>query len=224
MRCPTVSAAGLALGAGAAAAVLWFGDRAPFPYGQRWMLDIPLPLLTAARLDAVLRPRAGERILEIGPGTGLQSLHVAPQLGADGQLDVLDIQPAMLEHVRRRAEARSITNIVGTQGDARDLPFPDNTFDAMYLITALGEVPEPERVLREAVRVLNPAGRLVVGEFFDPHWIPFGRLHTMADSCGLHLAARSGPTVAYLARFQPCTGRPVARQHPAERSAGPRSC
>ncbi|MEU6586539.1 methyltransferase domain-containing protein [Nocardia sp. NPDC046763] len=170
------------------------------------MLDIPLPLLTPRRLDALLQPRAGERVLEIGPGTGLQSLHVAPQLGAGGRLDVLDIQPSMLDHVRRRAEARSITNIVATQGDARNLPFPDNTFDAVYLITALGEVPEPERVLRETARVLTPAGRLVVGEFFDPHWIPFQRLHALADSSGLHLTARTGPTVAYLARFQSCAG------------------
>ncbi len=214
-RFPIASTAGrtLGVGAAAAAAALWFGDRAPFPYGQRWMLDIPLPLLTCGRLDAVLQACSGERILEIGPGTGLQSLHVAPQLGAEGRLDVVDIQRSMLDHVEHRAQARGITNIVATQADAGNLPFADNTFDAVYLVTVLGEIPDSEQVLREAVRVLTPAGRLVVGEFFDPHWIPFGRLHAMADSCGLHLTARTGPTVAYLARFQQCTDQPRLRSH-----------
>lgn len=147
-----------ALAAGAVAAgALWFGDKAPYPYAQHKLLELPLPYLTANRLDAVLRPRPGERVLEVGPGTGLQSLHVAPQLGPDGRLDVLDIQPEMLDHVMRRAERHGVANITPTRGDARELPFPDGTFDAMYLVTALGEVPEPERVLAEAVRVLTPA-------------------------------------------------------------------
>jgi SAM-dependent methyltransferase len=193
-----------ALSAAAAAGAWWFGDKAPYPYAQRSLLDLPLPFLTSARLDAVLTPSPGERILEVGPGTGLQSLHIAPQLGPDGQLDILDIQPEMLRHVMHRARQRAVPNIVPTHADARELPFDDDTFDAMYLVTALGEIPEPQRVLDEAVRVLTPAGRLVVGEFFDRHWIPFGPLHRLADASGLHLSTRSGSTLAYLARFQPC--------------------
>lgn len=196
-----------AVTAGAAAAVTaawWFGDRAPYPYAQHGLLDLELPFLTSGRLDAVLRPRPGERMLEVGPGTGLQSLHVAPQLGPDGRLDVLDVQPEMLDHVMRRAERQGLGNVKPTLGDARELPFPDGTFDAMYLVTALGEIPEPERVLREAARVLAPGGRLVVGEFFDRHWVPFGRLHTLADRSGMHLEARHGSTLAYLARFRHC--------------------
>ncbi|MGW0412340.1 hypothetical protein ACWDZX_13720 [Streptomyces collinus] len=59
----------VAAGAGAAlAAAWWLGDTAPYPYAQRGLLDVPLPFLTAGRMDAVLRPRPGERMLEIGPG------------------------------------------------------------------------------------------------------------------------------------------------------------
>ncbi len=194
-----------ALAAGAVAAgAWWFGDKAPYPYAQRTLLDLQLPCLTSNNLDSVLRPKPGERMLEVGPGTGLQSLHVAPQLGPDGRLDVLDIQPQMLDHVMRRAQLQGLANITPTLADARELPFADGTFDALYLVTALGEIPEPERVLTEAVRVLAPGGRLVVGEFFDRHWIPFGTLHRLADASGLHLATRHGSTFAYLARFHPC--------------------
>jgi ubiquinone/menaquinone biosynthesis C-methylase UbiE len=193
--------------AASGAAAWWFSDKAPYPYAQRGLLDLPLPFLTSERLDAVLAPGAGERILEVGPGTGLQALHVAPQLGPGGQLDVLDIQREMLSHVMRRADERGVPNIVPTQADARELPYEDDTFDAMYLVTALGEIPQPARLLDEAARVLAPGGRLVVGEFFDRHWIPFGRLHRLADTSGLHLDTKSGSTLAYLARFHPCPGQ-----------------
>jgi SAM-dependent methyltransferase len=187
-----------------AAGAWWFTDQAPYPYAQRRLLDIPLPFLATANLEGMLQPRPGERILEIGPGTGLQALHVAPRLGSSGRLDIVDIQQEMLNHVMARAEHASIATIHPHRADARELPFEPDTFDAVYLVTALGEIPEPERVLGAAATVLKPGGRLVVGEFFDRHWISFGRLHRLADGCGLHLEARRGPSLAYLARFRPC--------------------
>lgn len=201
--------------AAVAAGAWWFSDRAPYPYSQRRLLDLELPFLGLSDLDAVLRPRTGERMLELGPGTGLQALHVAPQLGPDGRLDIVDVQQEMLDHVMRRAkeEVQAGRNAAGGNAaaaivphcsDARELPFDDGVFDAVYLVTALGEIPEPARVLSAAARVLKPGGRLVVGEFFDRHWIPFGRLHRLADGQGLHLAERRGPSLAYLARFRPC--------------------
>lgn len=191
--------------AAVAAGAWWFSDRAPYPYAQRRLLDLELPFLGLSDLDAVLRPRTGERMLELGPGTGLQALHVAPRLGPGGRLDIVDVQREMLDHVMRQAkEGNAAAAIVPHCADARELPFDDGVFDAVYLVTALGEMPDPARVLGAAARVLKPGGRLVVGEFFDRHWIPFGRLHRLADGQGLHLAERCGPSLAYLARFRPC--------------------
>lgn len=190
--------------AAVAAGAWWFSDRAPYPYAQRRLLDLELPFLGLSDLDGVLRPRPGERMLELGPGTGLQALHVAPQLGPDGRLDIVDVQQEMLDHVMRRAKEDAAAAIVPHCSDARELPFDDGVFDAVYLVTALGEIPEPARVLGAAARVLKPGGRLVVGEFFDRHWIPFGRLRRLADGQGLHLVERRGPSLAYLARFRPC--------------------
>ena len=187
-----------------AAGTWWLTDQAPYPYAQRRLLDIPLPFLAAANLEEMLQPRSGERILEIGPGTGLQTLHVAPRVGPSGRLDIVDIQQEMLDHVMARAERANLTTVHPHRADARELPFEPGTFDAVYLVTTLGEISEPERVLGSAATVLKPGGRLVVGEFFDRHWISFGRLHRLADSCGLHLTRRRGPSLAYLARFRPC--------------------
>jgi ubiquinone/menaquinone biosynthesis C-methylase UbiE len=202
-RRATLAAAAAGVAALAAGA-WWFTDQAPYPYAQRRLLDIQLPFLAKADLDAMLQARPGERILELGPGTGLQAMHVAPQLGPDGRLDIVDVQQEMLDHIMTRAEREKVTTIHPHRGDARELPFADHTFDAVYLVTALGEIPEPERALGAAARVLKPGGRLVVGEFFDRHWIPFGRLHRLADGRGLHLTARRGPSLAYLASFHPC--------------------
>jgi ubiquinone/menaquinone biosynthesis C-methylase UbiE len=200
-RTGLTAAAGLtALAAGA----WWLTDQAPYPYAQRRLLDLQLPFLAKADLDQILQPRTGERMLELGPGTGLQTLHIGPQLGPEGRLDIVDIQQEMLDHVMSRAAEKALDIVHPHRADARELPFEDRTFDAVYLVTALGEIPEPDRVLAAAARVLKPDGRLVVGEFFDRHWIPFGRLHRLADTQGLHLTTRRGPSMAYLARFRPC--------------------
>jgi ubiquinone/menaquinone biosynthesis C-methylase UbiE len=199
-----VAAAGvLAAGAAGVAAVL--SDQAPYPYAQRRLLDIPLPLLTGRRLDVLLQPRPGQRVLEIGPGTGLQSLHVAPQLGADGELAIVDIQQQMLDHVMARAARHSLTGISPHLAGADALPFPDAHFDAAYLVTVLGEIPRRQAALNELARVLKPGGRLVIGEFADRHHVTLTALITMANAAGLSFRGRTGVPFAYYALFAPHT-------------------
>jgi ubiquinone/menaquinone biosynthesis C-methylase UbiE len=202
MKRPVLIAAATA----AAMAAWWWTDSAPYPYAQRWLLDLPLPFLTNRRLDALLGVRPGERVLEIGPGTGLQALHVARLLGAGGRLDIVDVQQPMLDHVMRRASAAKISSIVPAGADARDLPYHEDSFDAAYLVTVLGEIPDPGAALREIRRVLKPGGRLVVGEFADRHYVPLVTLLRYANDAGLQPSAWLGPPLAYFARFQPSPG------------------
>jgi ubiquinone/menaquinone biosynthesis C-methylase UbiE len=201
-----IAAAGALAAAAGAAAVLT--DQAPYPYAQRRLLDIPLPLLSGRRLDVLLQPQPGQRVLEIGPGTGLQSLHVAPALGADGELAIVDVQQQMLDHVMARAARRSIGNISPQLASAEALPFPDGHFDAAYLVTVLGEIPEPLAALTELRRVLKPAGRLVIGEFADRHHLTLTTLTRLANEAGLHLRRRTGVPLAYYALLAPCAARP----------------
>ena len=195
--------ASAALTAAAIAGGLWYRHKTtPFPYSQRWMLDKEFPFLTQERLFQVLAPRPGERILEIGPGTGLFSVPVAQRLHPTGKLDVFDIQQVMLDHTLGAAEAQGVTNISATLGDARALPYPEGTFDAAFMMTVLGEISDQQAALSELQRVLKVGGRLVVGEFlFDWHAVPFWILRRRAQRQGLRFDSRLGPSISYIARF-----------------------
>jgi ubiquinone/menaquinone biosynthesis C-methylase UbiE len=184
------------------AALWWRKHPSACPYGQRFWVEAPHPLITRARLRDVLDPKPGERVLEVGPGTGYYSLDVAEWVSAGGQLDIFDLQQEMLDHTMRRVGERGVTNVVPCRGDARALVYEDASFDAAYLVTVLGEIPDQDTALRELARVLKPGGRLVVGELFgDPHWVSPSRLRAGAEAAGLTFEQRSGTSLGYFARF-----------------------
>jgi ubiquinone/menaquinone biosynthesis C-methylase UbiE len=195
------------LGAGALAvlgvALWWRKNPSACPYSQRFWVQAPHPGITRDRLREILEPTAGERILEIGPGTGYYTLDLADWVGHEGSVEIFDLQQEMLDHTIRRARERGLWNVNPTQGDAQELPYEDDSFDAAILVTVLGEIPDQEAALREIARVLRPGGRLVVGELFgDPHMVTTGSLKGRAESAGLRFDRRLGSALAYFARLE----------------------
>jgi ubiquinone/menaquinone biosynthesis C-methylase UbiE len=173
------------------------------PYGLRFSLDLPHPFVTRSRLREMLSPQPGQRVLEIGPGTGYYSLHVARWLEPEGTLEVLDIQQEMLDHTMCRARTLGISNIVPIRGDAQALPYADGYFDSAYLVATLGEIPDQGHVLRELRRVLKRGGRLVVGEvLLDPHRVSFGDLRRLTEAAGLSYEQRVEGRLGYSASFR----------------------
>ena len=194
------------LAGAAVVGVAWWWRTHPSacPYGQRFWVEAPHPLITRRRLRDVLEPEPGERILEIGPGTGYYTLDLAEWVRSEGSVEIFDLQQEMLDHTMRRVAERGLENVTATQGDAQRLPYEDDAFDACVLITVLGEIPQQETALREIARVLKPDGRLVVGELFgDPHYVAPGPLERRATSGGLRLESRNGPAIGYFARLAP---------------------
>ena len=202
-----------ALLAGSAA---WVGLRAygalrptAYPHSAWPVLLVPRPSITRRRLLAILEPVAGEHVLEVGPGAGYYSLTVAERLEPGGLLDVLDIRQSFLDQTLRRARRRGLTNIVATLGEGDALPYPDGTFDAAYLITTLGEIPNADAALAELRRVLKSSGRLVIGEILiDPDFPRLGDVVSRAHDGRLRLDRRSGSPLAYYARFRPSPADP----------------
>lgn len=193
---------GAAAGGILAAAFWWRKNPSACPYGQRFWVEAPHPIVTRERLRKVLRPVPGERLLEIGPGTGYYSLDMAEWVAPEGKVELFDLQREFLDHVMRAAAARGLANLTPTQGDATDLPFEDASVDAVILTAVLGEIPDSDAALREIRRVLRPDGRLVVGELFgDPHFTTLATLKPKASAAGLHYQEHSGNWFGYFARL-----------------------
>ncbi len=108
---------------------------------------------------ALCPPVAGERVLDVGTGTG----NFAAKLYHHGcRVTGIDISPDMLARARQKAvdegfEARWIL------ADVTSIPLPDATYDAVYSMTAVEFVPDLAAAHREMMRVLKPGGRLLVG-------------------------------------------------------------
>jgi ubiquinone/menaquinone biosynthesis C-methylase UbiE len=196
-----LGAAGLAtLGA----ALWWRNNPSACPYGQRFWVQAPHPVVTRERLYYVMRPQPGERVLEIGPGTGYYTLDMAEWVGPEGTVEIFDLQQEFLDHTMRRAGERGLANVVPTQGDATALDYEDGSIDAVVLNAVLGEIPDPVAALREIRRVLKPGGRLLVGELFgDPHFTTQAALRRQGAEAGLDYGDDSGYWFGYVARLAP---------------------
>lgn len=103
----------------------------------------------------------GEHVLLVGAGTGLDLEHMPRGV----TITAVDITPAMLGRCRRRAQRLRLTAKTLVM-DARQLTFEADTFDAVIMHLVLAVMPEPQRGLREAERVLKPGGRVAVFDKF----------------------------------------------------------
>jgi ubiquinone/menaquinone biosynthesis C-methylase UbiE len=151
-------------------------DRAYLPAaGRDWALPLYDPvvaLLGGRRARQALIDRAelrpGQRVLEIGCGTGSLLLAIAKQEPGT-ELVGLDPDPKALARARRKA-ARAGIALRLDRGFSDSLPYPDRSFDRVFSAFMLHHLPssEKEPTLREAARVLVPGGRLYLVDFVGP--------------------------------------------------------
>jgi len=107
-------------------------------------------------------------VLDLGCGSGAFTTLLARVVGEQGKVYAVDIQPGMLRQLERKlakAENQDIRNIKIKQASAYELPFEDGVFDLVFMVAALQEISDRDRVLREVRRVLKPGGTLAVTEF-----------------------------------------------------------
>ena len=103
---------------------------------------------------------AGETVLDIGCGAGMDLLLSARRAGPDGHAIGVDMTEAMIERARQSAEAVGLRQIEIRKGDATALPIADSSIDVVSSNGVLNLVPEKDRAFGEIVRVLKPGARL----------------------------------------------------------------
>ena len=126
-----------------------------------------VPVLFAPSADRLIhfaRPRPGERVLDVGCGTGIAARRAAPRVRPDGRVVGLDASPGMLA-VARAAASREQLAIDWREGRAEALPFADGDFDLVLCQYALMFFGDPSAALAEMRRVLAGPGRAALSVF-----------------------------------------------------------
>ena len=113
----------------------------------------------------------GQHVLDVACGTGRGTVGLAQAVGPSGKVDAMDLSEAMLAQAHNKIDYLGLGNQVEfKQGNARDLPYLDGTFDLLYngymfdLIPIIGFMP----ILKEMARVLKPSGKLVLLNMSKP--------------------------------------------------------
>ncbi len=147
------------------------------------------PIFHPGRKDAVriANDRPGQRILEVGVGTGL----TLPYYRRDARVTGIDVSTEMLAKARRRVERRGLGNVEALlEMDAENLTFADNSFDAVLALYVASVVPNPTRFAAEMRRVCIPGGTIVVVNHFTSENWPMRalekRLAPLAGKIGFH--------------------------------------
>jgi len=113
--------------------------------------------------------RPGGSALDVAGGTGDLAAGMLRQVGADGNVVLSDINPAMLAQGRDALLNRGLAKGIGfAQANAECLPFADNSFDCVTIGFGLRNVTDKQAAIASMFRVLKPGGQLLVLEFSHP--------------------------------------------------------
>lgn len=141
-----------------------------------WAVFAPLEAVTtmpAAQLVKYARVRAGQRVLDVGSGTGVVAV-TAARVGAE--VHALDLSPVLLAHGRTNAALAQAT-VDFQEGDAEALPYPDASFDTVLSQFGHMFAPRPEVAVSEMLRVLKPGGTLAFTTWPPEHFV--GRMFAL---------------------------------------------
>lgn len=126
-----------------------------------------------------LQLKAGEIVLDLGSGGGIDVFLAAKEVGADGRVIGVDMTPEMLELARKNAAKGGYDNVEFREGRLEQLPVDDGSIDAVTSNCVINLVPDKAAVFTEVVRVLRPGGRLAVSDIVLERPLPQALVEAM---------------------------------------------
>ncbi len=137
-------------------------------YAEEWLAGIPEVSIESfagtGNPFSLGELKPGERVVDVGSGSGFDSLVAAKMVGSTGQVVGVDMTPAMLNKARRAAAEVGPSNVEFREGYAEALPIPDGWADVIISNGVLNLMPDKVAALQEMARVLKPTGRLQIGD------------------------------------------------------------
>lgn len=141
-------------------------DLSHVSWAQVYARQVQRSVLAADWMDA-LTLKAGDRVLDVGPGPGFVSLLMASRIGAEGLVYAVDPAAEALAYLARLQDQRGIRNIQTFAADAATVELPGITVDAALIAMVLHHADDPAGILRNVARLTKPEGLTVIAEF-DP--------------------------------------------------------
>jgi arsenite methyltransferase len=148
-----------------------------FPTGRAWAEDLRYPPELAAVPEAAVESfagvanpwelgslEAGERVLDLGCGSGTDTLIAAQMVGPDGSVTGIDMTPEMLAKARGAVAEAGAANVELLEAEAERLPFPGASFDVVISNGVIDLIPDKDAVFAEIFRLLSPGGRMQVAD------------------------------------------------------------
>lgn len=134
------------------------------------------------KLMEALKLKPGMVVADIGAGSGYFTFRLAQKIGPNGKVLAVDIQPEMLDIIRKRMKEKKIANVEPIQGAEMDPKLPENAVDLILMVDVYHEFSYPWEMTETMVRSLKPKGRIVFVEYRleDPE-VPIKLVHKMTE-------------------------------------------
>lgn len=158
-----------------------------FGYTAEELTSIPAEAnmgLSCGNPTATAHLRAGEIVVDLGSGGGLDVFLAAKQVGPEGRAIGIDMTPSMIERAKANAASGGYTNVEFHQSTIDNIPLPDASVDCVISNCVLNLAPDKPAVFREIARILKPGGRLAVSDIALKRELPEAIARSMAAYVG----------------------------------------
>lgn len=124
----------------------------------------------------------GEVVADVGAGSGYYTFPMAQRVGGKGKVYAVDIQPQMLDIIRKRMKLGKVSNVEPIKGTETDPKLPENSLDVILLVDVYHEFAYPYEMTEAMVKSLKPKGRIIFVEFkMEDQQVPIKLVHKMSQ-------------------------------------------